>query len=119
MSHNPEPLSSNLSEADRQRVLREAAIDHLFSLMSDASEEHWCAGWMSGTEIALWKAIQQYPQPMQWGMRPVDLDTVRKLHDLALAVDGWWMWGDDGQRFVPLDEWKRMYAQYFRNREES
>ncbi|PZA08460.1 RNA-guided endonuclease IscB [Meiothermus sp. Pnk-1] len=104
-------------EEERQRILREAAMDYLFELMSEASEDHWAAGWMSGTEVALWKAIQQYPQPLQWGMGPIALDTVRKLRDLALAVEGWWEWTDDGQRFVPLDEWERMYAQYFRKKE--
>lgn len=109
---------SILSEEDRQRILKEAAIDHLLELMSAASEDHWAAGWMSGTEVALWKAIQQYPQPLEWGMGPIALDTVRKLHDLALAVDGWWVWGDEGQRFVPLHEWERMYAEHFRKSEE-
>lgn len=103
-----------MTEAERQHTLREAAVDHLFDLMSDTSEHHWCAGWMDGTEIALWKAVKQYPEPLKWGMFPVDLDTVRKLRDLALAVDGWWVWGDDGQMFIPLAEWERMYDNYLR-----
>lgn len=74
-----------MTESERQHILKEAAVDHLFDLMSDTSEHHWCAGWMDGTEIALWKAAQQYPEPLKWGMFPVDLDTVRKLRDLALA----------------------------------
>lgn len=108
-------LTEVLQEEERLGILREAAIDHLFDLMSDASEDHWCAGWMAGTEISLWKAIQQYPEPMQWGTHAVDLQTVRKLHEIALAVDGWWVWDDDGQRFVSLSEWKQMYARYFKN----
>jgi hypothetical protein len=111
------PLKNNLSEEERQRLLREAAMNHLFNLMSEASESHWAAGWIIGTEVALWKAIQQYPQPLQWGMGPIALDTVRKLHDLALAVDGWWEWADDGQRFVPLHEWERIYAQHSHKKE--
>lgn len=105
------PALSNIDAETRQRILERAARERLYALMSDLSEEHWHAGWLNGTEYTLWKAIQQYPEPLHWGQRAIPLDTVADLYHLALAVGGWWVWGEDGAYFVSLGEWERLYAE--------
>lgn len=46
------------AHATFERSPNPAAATLLARLMSDISEDCWCAGWMSGTEFALWKAVQ-------------------------------------------------------------
>jgi hypothetical protein len=94
--------------ATERMALREFAKAALFRTMSDLSETCWCAGWMDGTEYALWDAVEKN-QPVWWGMEEVrqrDIDDLRRLRELS---GGWWIWDDEHyETFVSIDEMRRM-----------
>jgi len=76
----------------------------LQQIMSDISERCWCAGWMMGTEHALWRAIQTPDEePFDWGQDEVTPEERQQLRWLSEQCGGWWCNYD---RFLPLDEWK-------------
>jgi len=78
--------------------------------MEDISEDYWCAGWLNDLEFTLWKAVTTGNLDFGWGMRESDLIRLKHLHEMA---GGWWMWADDeeNRRFVPTEEWLRIYAE--------
>lgn len=113
------PLVDAYQEAlDQCMYLRQAIEEYgelaraqLRNLMSDLSEELWCAGWLSGLEHALWGRITDGPPT---GLRDSEVDQLRRLASLA---GGWWHWPrEDGRPvkagpvFVPMDEWLMLYA---------
>lgn len=82
----------------------------LAQLMSDTSEECWCAGWLIGTEYRLWEAITDPEDHRAWGQDKIDDETVEHLRKLSKAVDGWIRYEEnEGEVFVPMDEWLRLY----------
>jgi hypothetical protein len=82
---------------------QEAAALGLFALMTGISEEFWCAGWMHGTEDALWRV-----QPgTGWGRGIITERQAQLLRLLSEECDGWWRWDDkNGAVFVRLAEWE-------------
>ena len=86
----------------------EGAATGLLALMTGISEDNWCASWMSGLELALWRARENGPLGDGQGwITQRQCDLLRLLSDEA---DGWWHFVDDlGPRFAPLDAW-RTYA---------
>ena len=97
-------------ETERMAV-REFAKAALFRTMSDLSETCWCAGWMDGTEYALWDAVEKN-QPVWWGMEEVrqrDIDDLRRLRELS---GGWWIWDDEHyETFVSIDQMTKLRQQ--------
>jgi hypothetical protein len=88
-----------------------AAARDLEVLMSDLSEDCWCASWLDGTEYALWSFVLR-SEPVEWGMGAVDGEQIWKLRTLSNGAGGWWYWQEEhGLMFVDLDTWKRMYAE--------
>lgn len=82
----------------------EGAAWGLLALMSGISEEYWCAGWMSGNELSLWRARQK--GPMRYGQGYITQRQCDLLRLLSEEAGGWWAWSDDtGSAFVPLEEW--------------
>lgn len=80
----------------------------LYEAMSDISEDCWCAGWLIGTEFAIWGALQD--GDLKWGMGMIDeadLDRVRALSEKVGGWIRWWElpWTDRGPHFVPMTEW--------------
>jgi hypothetical protein len=104
--------SSGYEQARRSKDPLAAA--QLYSLMSDISEEHWCAGWMSGNEESLWAAMNDGSRDYGMGeIADVDIAALKRLHE---QCGGWWYWHDDqnepglhhshwGPRFLTTDEW--------------
>jgi hypothetical protein len=84
----------------------EAAIA-LYELMSDISEECWCAGWMSGTEYRLWQLVEGDPD-RSWGMEKVSHGNIQLLKDLRDRSKGWWKW-DENPEFIGLDQWQKEF----------
>ena len=86
------------------------AAERLRSLMSDLSEDCWCAEWLDGCETALWAFVTEGPGG--WGLGTVDQRGVDELRDLSDKAGGWWVWNDalDGNVFVPRAEWLARYA---------
>jgi hypothetical protein len=97
----------------------------LFSLMTGISEDRWCAGWDSGLENWLWRAVEQgltsdgqghgaYPTPAELAL----------LKSLSAEAGGWLVWDAGYQnpdprlefaRLVPMAEWLKVYAAHQRN----
>jgi len=67
-------------------------------LMSDWSEERWCAGWMIGLEKEAWHGTSHE-------MTAYDEDLVA-IHDLARITGVWCTWDTD----VPLAEWEAQHG---------
>jgi hypothetical protein len=87
--------------------LRELSARSLEERMSDISEDHYAAGWMSGLQYDLWQMLRGGPR--YYGMGSVSEADVTELRRLSEDAGGW----HDGNRLVPLDEWRREFARYF------
>ena len=79
--------------------------DLLRKLMSEISEEYWCAGWLGGLEHVLWDVVT--------GKR-TDICTpeeIEQLKYLSEKCGGWIVWDKEGicERFVSMEEWLRLY----------
>lgn len=80
----------------------------LAEAMSDISEDHVCAGWEGGLEYRLWAMV------IGEGTREFGFGNVApsKLLPLAIAaknLGGWVAWLGDGEAFVPMVKWAKMY----------
>jgi len=85
-----------------------AAAAQLCILMSEISEEHYCAGWMSGLEYTLWAMLLGGDRG--FGVGDVTDDPITQLRALSEASGGWWRYDDDADEvFVPIEEWTRRY----------
>lgn len=79
----------------------------LYDKMSDVSEDHWAAGWMSGTEVSLWEAVNGGNR--RWCLRDIDQRDIDQLRELATAARGWIVWEDEtddygsGPRLIAFD----------------
>jgi hypothetical protein len=92
--------------SDARAALRE--------LMSELSEEAYCASWHYDTEYRLWEILQG--QRTGWaGLAANDprIAELRRLHELT---GGWWWWnpargaGLGEKEFLPTAAWKDTYA---------
>jgi hypothetical protein len=98
------------AEIERLRAeLRDYARERLPALMSEISEDCWCAGWLHGTEYALWKMVEHGAG--KWGQGEVTQAQVDRLKRLSELADGWFAWRDgDGPEFVPMERWVAEFA---------
>jgi hypothetical protein len=81
----------------------------LLDVMHAHSEERCAASWHVGQEFYLWSAVTadgRWPEAQQaqaWE---------GPLRDLAEAAGGWWVHGGpEGRTFLPLDAWRKRYAE--------
>jgi hypothetical protein len=84
-----------------EELVREA----LLRMMSDLSEDCWCAGWLQNLEFTLWEAMNSGNKELGWGgVAERDFARMKHLHEMA---GGWWVWaeGENRQRFVTTEEW--------------
>lgn len=92
----------------------------LQGLMSDISEECYCAGWMSGNEYTLWEMVIDPKASRRYGMGQVSEEWIADLKAMSVEVGGWFRWVDDdtipclpveewGCKFTPLAEWEPIY----------
>lgn len=92
----------------------------LYELMSDISEDCWCAGWMSGNEFSLWCLVSNPSASRQYGQRAICERDRSRLAALAKEIGGWVYWHDDeyeptlpraewGPRFIAMDAWPARY----------
>lgn len=82
---------------------------NLAQLMSDISEECWCAGWMIGTEYRLWEAITDPEDHYHWGQDIINEAWRNELKRLSDKVCGWIDYGPNGEVFIPMAEWLAIY----------
>lgn len=84
----------------------------LYARMSAVSEACWCAGWMSGTEYTLWRAVAS-GEPQTWGAGIIEQADIEALRELAELAGGWWRRGAGYEReFVGIAEWRAHYAEW-------
>lgn len=97
-------------------------------LISDLSEELWCAGWLTNCEFELWARIQQYRRTghcSAWGFSTgEDIDKEIALLDEAVRTTGSWArWADKACEPVLVENWLAMHwpeaPQYCRDLAES
>lgn len=82
-------------------------VKELYDLMSDISEDCYCAGWMHGNEFRLWSAITDPNDDRRYGQGEIEPHQVNRLRELSTLVDGWWRWDEeDGAQFVSLEKWR-------------
>lgn len=96
-AHNAAAIAAAGGDPDAAAMLR--------ALMSDLSEDCWCAGWLSDCEHSLWGFVTDGPG--EWGLRDVEQRDIDELRSLSKKAGGWWTWNDalDGNAFVPMAEW--------------
>jgi hypothetical protein len=99
--------------------------EEMVSLMSDISEECYCAGWMAGLEFAIWRALKD--GNLWYGQSEMDKEKLLRIKELSEETGGWIVWWDEeneeglcieewGERFMPMDEWldyKRKHHRYY------
>jgi hypothetical protein len=80
----------------------------LHNLMSDISEEAWCAGWMDGLEYALWHIMLHGPAKYGWEL--ISEQTIQQLRTLSEQAGCWIVFDDVTQETaVPLAKWEQMF----------
>jgi hypothetical protein len=83
-------------------------------LMSDLSEEAYCASWHFDTEYRLWELLNGERESwMRLDKSDPRLGELRRLHE---ATGGWW-WRNDklnggwgAKEFLLTEEWEKVYA---------
>lgn len=86
-------------------------MSDLVRMVSDASEDFWCAGWLTSAEYELWARVQQYRRTGKctpWGLASWEatVEVVRELSDLSAASGEWVKWDPDaGPVTLPVDQW--------------
>jgi hypothetical protein len=84
---------------------RDAAVA-LAALMSEISEEYFCAGWLVGLERSLWPMLSGGDR--SFGLGEVTEREVAELKRLHEKAGGWWT--DGGDVFVTTAEWTALLA---------
>ncbi len=86
----------------------------LRDLMSELSEEAYCAGWHYDTEYRLWEIlIGVCDKWMRLDANDARIAELRRLHG---ETGGWWRWNpdlDEGRgdnEFLPTPAWEQLYA---------
>jgi len=78
----------------------------LARLMSDLSEDYFCAGWLIGCEYALWADLtgSKVHGEAAWGISVEEKEELRVAHELA---GGWIMWPQDtpDRTYLTTEEW--------------
>lgn len=89
----------------------------LYDLMSQISEDCFCAGWIGNCEYDIWQALQQEDP---WGPHhPMSPRHLRLCQKLSTEIEGWIYWADGqtdpdlprdswGARFAPMARWLTM-----------
>lgn len=98
---------------ERKPPSLEGATFTLARVMSDISEEVYCAGWMQNTEWVLWRALADWREKGRAYWAPGSEfpgEITRHMPGLGAlhqAADGW-VWWLDGETFVPAGTWWRL-----------
>lgn len=92
-------------------------------LMSELSEDAYCAGWHIDTEYRLWEML--VGERRRWMGLSVDDPRIEELRRLHVATGGWWRFNpelNDGcgdQEFVATEAWGQLYVRTVNDRERS
>jgi hypothetical protein len=75
----------------------------LIKIISDISEDHYCARWLHGIEVILWEQLLGEA-------RHVNDERMSELRDLSQKIQAWATWDHGSARIIPLIEWQHLYA---------
>lgn len=95
------------AQGEAEERTYEAALDRdaakqLREVMSDLSEDAYCAGWLIGLEYDLWGFLcNGLPESESWGMSEISTDDLVELRRLSEAAGGWVTF----EGFVPMEQW--------------
>jgi len=79
-------------------------------LMSEISEEAYCATWEMTAEYAIWEVLQGQSLNMRWQDSVTPAYAVM-LRELSAELDGWIILeaGEDDTKLVFMAEWQELY----------
>lgn len=81
-------------------------------MMSDISEEAYCATWMHDNEYVLWGMVQGDIDPY-YGMYAVSREEIATLKTLSEDAGVWFIWDanstDNEAQPISLDDWSPRY----------
>jgi hypothetical protein len=90
----------------------------LASLMSFISERCWCAGWISGNEFRLWKAVIEPNDDFCYGFSNIESHQVEEMRKLSREIGGWFTWQDSSniqesrESFISMNDWLQVYSTF-------
>lgn len=81
-------------------------------LISNASEDCYCAGWLGDCEHYLWDAAHG-EGAFEWGMGSVPRKTLDAMLELSKECGQWVRWVEDvGVQPIGLDEWEKLHTEW-------
>jgi hypothetical protein len=83
----------------------------LARLMSDLSEEYWCAGWLIDCEYALWAELtgERLLNERGWGISDEEKEELRLLQETRWRLD-YLVGRERWPVFLPMEEWRAHLA---------
>lgn len=75
----------------------------LTGLMSDLSEDGYCAGWLIDNEHVLWGFVER-DEPGEYGFAPITAETIALLRHYSDTLGGWVYW-DHEETFIAREAW--------------
>jgi ribosomal protein S18 acetylase RimI-like enzyme len=91
------------------------AQSELAELMSDISEDQYCAGWLTGLEYDLWALLQSSDAERVGAFSSTHPRDIRRLRELSAVTNGWIVWADHADpdlQHMPLEQWEAHYSAY-------
>ena len=91
------------------------AQSELADLMSDISEDQYCAFWLSDLEYQLWALLHHDDSEKKIAFSKTHPRDIRRLRQLSAVTRGWIVWSDYGEpcrKHIPLGEWEAQYARH-------
>lgn len=85
---------------------KEYAAKLLEELMSEISEDHYCAGWMGDLEYDLWRMMASNDH--HYGLCRVSDESIKLLRQYAEDAGGW----QTCVGFMPMDQWLSHFADF-------
>lgn len=87
----------------------------IHTMLTEISELYADMPWFPNVETSVWEMTQNRSAPRDLGNGVVSEEAIEILRDLSKKTGGWFI----GDEFVTLYEWKEIYAEFMRQREES
>ena len=78
-------------------------------LMSEISQDAYCASWEMGSEYAIWDVVHGLSSDLRW-KNSISSEQIIMLRELSAEIDGWLIYDERGEscvRRVSADEWQR------------
>ena len=85
----------------------------LADLMSDLSEDTYCAGWLTDLEFLLWETV--IGRRDSYGRFPLTEGEILRLKELSEAGGGWIVYDEVAREtWVPFEAWSQRFEDWSR-----